>query len=134
MTPHPDHATQIPYAKALGISMENDDSGVYGVMKFSQNLIGDIGIGALHGGTTGALLESTSILTLLWEIEHTKMPKTINLQVEYLRSGRPLDTFARATITRHGRRIANVRAEAWQDDPAKPIAVSSAHFLLVPRK
>ncbi len=123
---------RIPYAKQMGISMSLQDKTLVGQMDFSQHLIGDIGVGALHGGTIGALLESTAIFTLLWEVEETQMPKTINLTVEYLRSGRPKTTYASAEITRHGRRVANVRATAWQDDPTKPIAAAYAHFLLVP--
>ncbi len=126
-------ADKIPYAKALGIQFSQEGEELVGKMEFSQHLIGDIGVGALHGGTIGALLESTAIFSLLWEVEDTKMPKTINLTVEYLRSGRPKTTYASATITRHGRRVANVRATAWQDDPEKPIAAAYAHFLLVPR-
>ena len=36
--------------------------------------------------------------------------------VDYLRSGRPVDTHARAIVTRQGRRVTNVRVEAWQED------------------
>lgn len=123
---------KIPYAKSIGMSIDLHDNKLRGQLDFAQHLIGDLGIGALHGGTIGALLESTAIFTLLWEIQDTTMPKTINLTVEYLRSGRPKTTYASAEITRHGRRVANVRALAWQDDPSKPIAAAYAHFLLVP--
>lgn len=126
-------ADKIPYAKAMGISFSQEDDKLIGRMEFEQLLIGDIGVGALHGGTIGALLESTAIFSILWEVADTTMPKTINLTVEYLRSGRPKTTYASAIITRHGRRVANVRATAWQDDPTKPIAAAYAHFLLVPR-
>ena len=87
---------------------------------------------ALHGGTLGALLESTAIFHLLWEAETLFLPKTITLTIDYLRSGRPVDTFARGVITKQGRRVVNVRAEAWQDDPARPIAIGNGHFLIVP--
>jgi uncharacterized protein (TIGR00369 family) len=126
-------ADTIPYAKAMGIRFSQEDDKLIGCMEFEQLLIGDIGVGALHGGTIGALLESTAIFSILWEVADTTMPKTINLTVEYLRSGRPKTTYASAIITRHGRRVANVRATAWQDDPDKPIAAAYAHFLLVPR-
>ena len=33
-------------------------------------------------------------------------------------------------VTRAGRRIANVSAEAWQDDPARPIASAWMNVLL----
>lgn len=122
----------IPYARALGMDVGIEDGQLVGELPFDQHLIGDLGAAALHGGSIGGFLESTAIVTLLWEIEETQTPKTINLTVEYLSSGRPKTTFARAEITRHGRRVAKVRAVAWQDDPETPIAAAYAHFLLVP--
>jgi acyl-coenzyme A thioesterase PaaI-like protein len=41
-----------------------------------------------------------------------------------------VDTFARAHVTKLGRRIANVRVEAWQATPNDPIAALHGHFLL----
>ena len=41
------------------------------------------------------------------------------------------DVLARAVFTRRGRRVANVRVFAYQDDPDEPVAVATAHFLLV---
>jgi acyl-coenzyme A thioesterase PaaI-like protein len=76
-------------------------------------------------------MESTAIFKLLWQGETTTVPKTINITVEYLRSARAEDVFARAVFTRHGRRVANVRVFAFQDDPERPVAVATAHFLLV---
>lgn len=125
---------RIPYARSIGMSIGLKENILLGQLDFGQHLIGDLGVGALHGGVIGALLESTAIFTLLWEVEDTTMPKTINLTMEYLRSGRPKTTYASAEITRHGRRVANVRATAWQDDPTKPIAAAYAHFLLVPAR
>ena len=49
------------------------------------------------------------------------------------RSGRPLDTFARASIRKAGRRIANVQVEAWQEQRSAPIAVLHGHFLIAPK-
>ena len=40
-------------------------------------------------------------------------------------------TWARASITRLGRRIANVQVQAWQESEDRPIAVAHCHFLLV---
>jgi acyl-coenzyme A thioesterase PaaI-like protein len=37
---------------------------------------------------------------------------------------------AAAKVTKQGRRMVNVFAEAWQDDRAKPVATASAHFLV----
>jgi uncharacterized protein (TIGR00369 family) len=121
----------IPYARFMGITAELVDGDVVGRMRYSDHLVGNPTVPALHGGTLGALMESTAIFKLLWQGETTGVPKTINITVEYLRSARPEDVFARAEFTRHGRRVANVRVFAYQDDPERPAAVATAHFLLV---
>jgi acyl-coenzyme A thioesterase PaaI-like protein len=99
-------------------------------MRASQSLIGNPILPAIHGGTVGALLESAAIFKLVWEIRSIAVPKTINITVDYLRSARVVDTHARAIITKHGRRVANVQVRAWQADEAKPVAAAHAHFLL----
>jgi len=122
----------IPYAQFMGITAELVDGDVIGRMRYSDHLVGNATVPALHGGTLGALMETTAIFKLLWRGETTTVPKTINITVEYLRSACPQDVLARAEFTRCGRRVANVRVFAWQDDPNHPVAVASAHFLLVP--
>lgn len=121
----------IPYFRFLGLTVREDAEGSpLCVLPADPKLIGNARLPALHGGVVGALLESAAIVQLIWSAETDAIPKIIDLQVDYLRSARPVETFARAIITKHGRRIANVRAEAWQEDPAKPVAAAHAHFLL----
>lgn len=120
----------VPYAGFLGISAVMVEGELLGRLKFADHLIGNPMLPALHGGVIGALLESTAIFQLIWETEAILLPRTITLTVDYLRSGRAVDTFARGVLTRQGRRVACVRVEAWQDDRSRPIAVASAHFLI----
>jgi len=63
-----------------------------------------------------------------------QMPKTIDFTVDYLRSGLPRDAYARATVSRSGRRYASVRSEAWQDNHSKLFAQATGHFLMPPRE
>ena len=121
----------IPYSRFMGITAELVDGDVIGRMRYSDHLVGNASVPALHGGTLGALMESTAIFKLLWHGETAAVPKTINITVEYLRGAGPKDVFARAEFTRRGRRVANVRVFAYQDDPECPVAVATAHFLLV---
>lgn len=121
----------IPYARFMGITAELVDGDVLGRMQYSDHLVGNANVPALHGGTLGALMESTAIFKLLWHGETEAIPKTINITVEYLRGAQPQDVFAKAVFTRRGRRVANVRVFAYQDDPDNPVAVATAHFLLV---
>ena len=60
-------------------------------------------------------------------------PKTIDLTVDYLRSGLPRDAYARAEITRAGRRYASVQVEAWQDNRVRPTVQAIGHFLMPER-
>jgi acyl-coenzyme A thioesterase PaaI-like protein len=122
----------IPYMGFMGFSFAWKDGQVLGTMGYSDHLIGNPRLPALHGGATGALLESTAIFQLLWQAETVVLPKTINITVQYLRSGRPVDTVASALVTKQGRRVVAVRAEAWQEDRSRPIATADAHFLILP--
>jgi acyl-coenzyme A thioesterase PaaI-like protein len=121
----------VPYSKFLGLSAALQDGELITTMKFSQHLIGNPALPALHGGTLGALMESAAIFELLWRAETIVLPKTITLTIDYLRSGAPVDTHARSIVTRHGRRVANVRVEAWQTDRATPVATAHAIFLVM---
>ena len=100
------------------------------VLPFQDMLIGNPMLPALHGGVTGAFLESAAIMSLMARMQTNQVPKIINITIEYLRPGGPTDSFAAGIVTRQGRRVANVRAEAWQDDRNHPIAAASAHFLM----
>ena len=120
-----------PYAEFLGISIEIVDSGYVCHLAFRDEHIGNPILPALHGGVTGALLESAAIFHLVWDLNATSIPKTINLSIDYLRPGRAVDTYASGVVTKQGRRVSNVRVEAWQEARDKPIAAAHGHFLLV---
>ena len=100
----------VPYSRFLGLSGELEGDELMLAMKFAPHLIGNPALPALHGGTLGALLESAAIFELLCAAETVVLPKTITITVDYLRSAATVDTHARGTITRHGRRVANVRS------------------------
>jgi uncharacterized protein (TIGR00369 family) len=120
----------VPYSRFLGLEAKLDGDELITTMRFAEHLIGNPTLPALHGGTLGALLESAAIFELLWRAETIVLPKTITITVDYLRSGGPVDTHARGSVTRHGRRVANVRVEAWQADRAAPVATAHAIFLV----
>jgi acyl-coenzyme A thioesterase PaaI-like protein len=120
----------IPYLRLLGFSASLEDGALVGKMSYAEGLIGNASIPALHGGTIGALLESTALLHTFWVSETLVLPKIVSITVDYLRTGRPVDTFARGTITKQGRRVVNVGVEAWQEDRARPIARANTIFLV----
>ena len=121
----------VPYARFLGLTAAMEGDELITTMRYGAHLIGNRSLPALHGGTLGALMESAAIFELLWRAETIVLPKTITLTIDYLRSGAALDTHARSIVTRHGRRVANVRVEAWQTDRAIPVATAHAIFLVM---
>jgi len=123
---------EVPYARFMGISVDVSSGELVGKLSYAGHLVGNPVLPALHGGATAALLEFSAAFQLLFEAETAILPKTINITVAYLRSGRPIDTFARGVVTKHGRRVAAVHVEAWQEERARPIASAHAHFLIEP--
>ncbi|MEL6794336.1 MAG: PaaI family thioesterase [Pseudomonadota bacterium] len=138
----------VPYHRFIGVTFGRMGDELTGRLNYSWKLIGNPMIPALHGGVTGAFLEITAITQLAWDEVWTrleaggqladaidegrfpKMPKTIDFTIDYLRSGRARDAYARATVQKAGRRVANVRVEAWQDSRDRPIAAAHGHFLM----
>ena len=123
----------IPYCKFLGIEVDRKGTELTTILRFGQHLIGNPVLPALHGGVVGAFLEVTAVIQLMMEADTEDLPKPVDIGIDYLRSGKPVDTYARAIVTKHGRRVCNVRAEAWQDEHTRPIAALHGHFLIRPR-
>jgi uncharacterized protein (TIGR00369 family) len=121
----------VPYASWLGLSAEVQGDELITTMRFASHVIGNPALPALHGGALGALLESAAIFELLWRAETAVLPKTITLTIDYLRSAQAVDTHARGVVTRQGRRITNVRMEAWQADRSAPVVSAHAVFLVM---
>lgn len=122
----------IPYCRFIGVDVDCKGTELTTILRFSERLIGNPVLPALHGGVVGAFLEITAVMQLLLEVETEELPKPVDIGIDYLRSGRPVDTFARARVSKHGRRVCNVRVEAWQDDHLRPIAALHGHFLIKP--
>ena len=124
-----------PYALSMGIGVERFEAGAPVLtLDFAEIVMGRPGY--LHGGAIGGLLEMAAIAALRQALaERGAVPrlKPVNMTVEFLRGGTDRRTFALGRVTRAGRRIANVSAEAWQDDPAKPIASAWMNVLLAER-
>jgi uncharacterized protein (TIGR00369 family) len=114
-----------PYAETLGVRA-GEGGGL--TMPFQYSLIGSPG--RLHGGALAGLLELAALAAVLDAVPAGTRAKPIGVTVTYMREGKPEDTHARGQILRLGRRVANVRAEAWQSDPGRLIAEARLSILL----
>lgn len=124
----------IPYMAFLGLRFEAVNGRLIGRMPYVEHLVGNPMLPALHGGSLGALLESAAHFEMLFNESTTTLPKTITATVDYLRSGKPVDTFVQAKVFKLGRRVCTVHASAWQDDESKPIATAIVQLLILSEK
>ncbi len=138
----------VPYIQYLGMQFDRRGDELTALLPFHEKLIGNPMLPALHGGVTAAFLEVTAMVTLSWaylwdDMESGKLdietdplprlPKTVDFTIDYLRSGLPRDAYARARITRFGRRYASVQVEGWQDNRDRLFAAGMGHFVM-PRR
>jgi acyl-coenzyme A thioesterase PaaI-like protein len=96
--------------------------------------------GYVHGGALAGLLEFAAYGALYEALGLGDLGseagtggvtiKPVNVTVQYMRGAAQHDTIAAATITRLGKRVANVEAHAWQLDRAKPVAAAQMNVLL----
>lgn len=120
----------LPYARFLNLKTDVYGDEVTVVMPFSEHLIGNPMIPALHGGSTAALLELAAMAKVSHDYPRLRLPRPINVSIAYLRVGKASDVFARAQISKAGKKVAYVTASAWQESQDKPIATLTAHFQL----
>ena len=138
----------VPYNRFIGVSFDRLGDELTARLPFKEPLIGNPFLPAIHGGATGAFLEIAALTQLAWDRCWTMLeqggeeaeailngtfppwPKTVDITIDYLRSGRPRDSFARARVQKAGRRVAHVHVEAWQDNRDRPIAMLRGNFLM----
>ncbi len=134
-----DALSLIPYAKQLAIRPLLMGDELTLILPYGPHIIGNPMLKALHGGAVGAFMETAAIVQL-WLMPNSKspnpksmpkpLPKPIGINIDYLRRGKPQDTFARAKIAKQGARVANVRVRAWQNNYQEPISILHGHFLI----
>lgn len=99
-------------------------------MTFDDPHIGNPIMEYYHGGIIASFMEATAAIAV--QPDFADVPaKPINLTVDYLRPGVKGPLFARANVTRKGKRMASVSVLSWQTDREKAVAEGLYHFLLV---
>ena len=121
-----------PYALALEMVLDGEYEGRPRIaMPFANKVQGRPGF--LHGGAILGLLEIAAVAAIQAELRKRGDEasfKQVNVTVDFMRSGLPQVSYAAGEVIRMGRTMANVEARAWQDDPAKPVAIANMHYLM----
>ena len=130
-----DHLAQIPHAAATGMTFVSRSANACVVrVPYAEHLVGDPDTGVIHGGVITALLDNASgmaVRTDESEFGEGRSMATLDLRIDYMRPAQPReDLYCEATCYRMTSNVAFVRAIAYHDDPADPIASSVATFML----
>lgn len=121
-----------PYALALDMVVDGEIDGAPVIaMPFTDKVQGRPGF--LHGGAISGLLEMAAVAAIYRALQAQGSDasiKQVNVTIDFMRGGLGQQTFAVGKVTRLGRTMANVEAQAWQDDAKKPIAMGHMHYLI----
>lgn len=128
----PQLASLAAHTHALGFAFERRDGDRVRIrVPYRDDLVGDSDTGVLAGGLVTTLLDHAGGLAV-WTALGTYRPvATLDLRVDYMRAavaGR--DLLAEARCYRRTPTIAFVRAWAFEDDPADPVAAAQAAYVL----
>lgn len=122
----------LPHNAKLGIRMVEIAPGrCTTYIEFRPELVGDPGSGVLHGGVVTTLIDATAGAAVYASIPpHTSLA-TLDMRIDYLKpTGPDKRLYANAELYRLTRRIAFVRASAYQDDPGNQVAYCIASFMV----
>ena len=122
----------LPYPGFVNMHVEVENGRLLTILREDPDNVGNPMVPMIHGGAVGALLEHAAVVQLFHELglDLERPPRIVNISIDFLRPCLLEDTFARGAIIRQGRRVANVRVEAWQSDAERLVAAAHAHFLL----
>ena len=121
-----------PYVDFLNVHQQAQiDAGPVFRMPYKPELIGNPMLPALHGGVLAGFGETAMVLHLMaTNPSLTAVPRSVDFAIAYMRSAKPIDTFAQSTTVRQGNRVALVMVSLWQDDPSRPVVQARGHFLM----
>ncbi len=114
----------IPLHPFLGLKVEKISDGFVLVkIAFRPELVGDPRAQSIHGGIIATAMDAAggaAAMTTLVSFEDRI--STIDMRVDFLRPGKPLDLLVEGEIVRSGNRIVVTRMLAYQQDKQHLVA------------
>lgn len=122
----------VPHAQELGIEVDCTAAGeVELVMPWREDLVGDPATGVIHGGAVFTLMDTASGAAVISHPQVKGPTATLGLRIDYMRAATPQQAIrVRAECHHVSRSVAFVRATAFDDDRAHPVAVATGSFTL----
>lgn len=121
-----------PQARALALEpVSVDPAEAVMRLPWREELVGDPETGVIAGGAVTTLLDHTCGQAVWAAMESLTTIATLDLRIDYMRPARPrTGLLGHAHCYKLTRSVAFVRATAYEDDPADPVATAQATFML----
>ena len=113
----------VPFAKLLGIELEEIDVGV-ATLGFKQNH------GVVHGGAIASLIDSATAFAIISLLPPDEHATTVDLTISYLRPLTAGRAHATAKVLRSGKRLIVVSAELLDDNGTLAATALSTYIKL----
>ncbi len=130
---------EIPFNAVVGLRVEGLSRG-YAVLRipWRDDLVGDPGRMAVHGGVTSMLVDTTGGAACFAALDRPEdRVSTVDLRVDYLRPGLGGDLWCEAEVVRLGNRVGLARSEVFvgglpaEGEPRAPIATGHSVYNIV---
>ncbi len=122
----------MPHFQALQMQLEDIGDGVAEIsMPYDKKFIGDPQTGVISGGAVSALMDTSSGAAVMCHPVATMGTATLGLRIDYMRAATPGQKItARAECFHVTRSVAFVRATAFDEDRAHPVASATGTFTI----
>lgn len=134
LVPQLDHVVSrvVPHSSALGVRVAALGPA-WAILRlpYDVRFVGNPETGVLHGGVVTSLIDAACGMATFMKIRAPRRIATLDLRIDYLKPAAPgRELLARAECYKQTRQVAFVRAVAYHDDPADPVAASAGTFML----
>jgi len=128
----PQLASGAAHTHALGFTYEGvEGDRVRLRTPWRADLVGDPETDVFAGGLVTAMLDHVGGLAIWVALGRFAPIATLDLRIDYMRAARPrVDLLSEARCYKLTRTIGFVRAWAFEDDPADPVAASQATYVI----
>lgn len=124
---------QMPYFAGIGAELlEIGVAAARARVPYGLQLVGDPDTGVVHGGVITGLLDHLGGAAVMTALREPMPIATLDLRIDYMKpAAAGADIFGEARCLKVTHEIAFVRASAYQTDPADPVALCTATYILV---